>query len=66
MKIIQEILYLNFENDGYSLDGQVCLKFGVVDPLFTHKMVDDTNFLVCIKFPLIVSSDEGHHFVAFS
>ena len=28
----------------YRLDGQVCLKFGVVDSLFKFKMVDNTKF----------------------
>ena len=34
----------------YRLDGQVCLEFGVIVPLFIPKMVDNTKFQVCLKF----------------
>ena len=33
----------DLNNDNvYPLDGQVCIKFGVVDPLFVYRMADNT------------------------
>ena len=34
----------------YRLDGLTCLQYGVVDPLFTCKMVDNTEFDVVYHF----------------
>ena len=46
-----------FKETTYCLDGQVCINFGVVDPLFIYKMVDYTmKFLPSLTFFLVRNS----------
>ena len=39
--------------NSYRMNGQVCMKLNVVDPLFTYKMVDSTKFDTNLKFGVV-------------
>ena len=46
----------------YQLDSQVCLKFGVVGPLFTYKMADNTKLNTNLKFGVVSIISIGKSF----